>query len=187
MKHLIALAILSLAIPCEAANKVVAKKQVVVVQNYAIPVAVPVAPLATYYYSSSQVQQQAYSGPPRSAEDILVDRLVEKLSARIGGASLPAAQAIAKQTLFGQKCATCHAKGDLENGKPQFTTLEALTPQQRLNAIDAMVHDRMPKGSKLSAQDAGELIREIVSQPVKAQVVPPGDVPPPPPEPQPER
>ncbi len=136
----------------------------VVVNNFAVPVAVPVAPYSPYYYSSSQVQQAQYSKPPRSADDILAERIAKKVAALMRSPS-GASASNEPLTLFAQKCALCHAEGDLEKGKPHLASLETLSESQRLKAIAAVMSGEMPKGGKLTADEAAQLVRELSSKP----------------------
>ncbi len=58
-----------------------------VANTFAIPIGVPVSEYSPYAYSSSPQQQAQYNAPPRSAEDILLDRLstlvAQKLANRL--------------------------------------------------------------------------------------------------------
>lgn len=136
----------------------------VVVNNFAVPVAVPIAPYSPYYYSSSQVQQTQYSKPPRSADDILAERIAKKVAALMRSSDGVSTQS-EPLTLFAQKCAVCHAEGDLEKGKPQLASLETLSDSQRLKAIAAVMSGVMPKGGKLTADEAAQLVKELSSKP----------------------
>lgn len=148
------------------------QKQVIVANAFAVPVGVPVSPYAPYAYSSSQQQQQAYAAPPRSAEDVLAERLAVKIAGKLGLTVQNEVKALEKPTAFSQSCAKCHAKGDSALGKPELH-FDQLTEAQRLKSIDAIVHDRMPKGGKLSPEQAGALIRELSAKPKAADVPPP--------------
>lgn len=162
MKRVCCLMILALCVGVPTARANQAEK--VVVSNFAVPVAVPIAPYSPYYYSSSQVQQTQYSKPPRSADDILAERIAKKVAAlmRSGNESpVPSGP----PTLFAQKCALCHAQGDPEKGKPQLASLETLSDSQRLKAISAVMSGEMPKGGKLSADEAAQLVKELSFKP----------------------
>ncbi len=108
MKTKLATVALLLVIPL-AAHADNHRQQQYVYNAFAIPVAVPVSPYAPFAYSSSQMQQQAYQAPPRSAEDILAERLATKIGARLG-IPLQSEQQIAaaRPTQFSQSCAKCH-------------------------------------------------------------------------------
>lgn len=161
---------------CAADNH---QKQFYLVQPYAVPVAVPVSPYAPFTYSTSAQQQQAYNEPPRSDEDMLYDRFVKRLNA----ASQPPA------TVFSTTCIACHAKpASVELGAPKFTTLGALTGDQLDHAEDAVLNDRMPLGGKLTADQAGKLLKEFSGERMRRKSVTKpraqSDVPPAPPSPE---
>lgn len=164
--------VLMAAAMCSGASGLFASQQEkIVINQFAVPVAVPVSPYSPYYYSSSQVQQKQYAAPPRSAEDILAERIAKKVAAYMRSPE-GTASASALPTLFSQKCALCHAEGDAEKGKPQLTTLEALSDQQRLKAIAAVMSGAMPKGGKLTADEAAQIVKELSSPIPRAQAMP---------------
>lgn len=148
-------------------------KSHVVVNSFAVPVAVPVSPYAAYAYSSSQQQMQAYSAPPRSAEDVLAEHLAAKIADRLG-LTLQPLKAAAPLSRFAQTCAKCHATADANLGRPQLIE-GSLTDTQRLKAIRALAAGDMPKGKKISDQDRGDLITELANVPKieKAEAPPP--------------
>lgn len=150
----------------------------VVVNTFAVPVSVPVSPYSAYAYSSSQAQVQAYSAPPRSAEDILAEHLAAKIADRLGMQLAPA-KAAAPISLFAKTCAKCHAQGNPDLSKPQLLESE-LTEVQRLKAIRQLATGQMPKGGKISDQLRGDLITELSSVPTIA-TEPKAEAPPPPP------
>lgn len=168
---------------CARQAKADHRKRVVVANAFAVPIGVPVSPYAGYAYSSSQQQQQAFSAPPRSAEDILVDRLAEKLLGKLAEKGPDQIRALAaRQTATGKSCAACHSKADASMGKPQLIFSD-LSDAQRFAAIRAVASGRMPPGGKITAEDRGNVIQELASEP-KAKAPDINDVPPPPPLPE---
>lgn len=172
--------VLAAAGPCRNSDQYAhaGERSHVVVSSFAVPVAVPVSPYAAYAYSSSQAQVQAYSAPPRSAEDVLADHLAAKIADRLG-LQLQPAKAAAPASLFSRTCAKCHAQANADLGKPQLIEAE-LTTDQRLKAIRQLATGQMPKGGKISDQVRGDLITELSSVPTIANE-PKAEAPPPPP------
>jgi len=151
--------ILSACIPAHASKRF-AHQNVKVVTQFAVPIGVPVAIAAPVAYANSATPQ--YSGPPKSAEDILLDRLADLVAKRL--AVQGGAQALEVKTMFSQKCATCHSQAK-PDGRPVFGSLDTLTAEQRLAAIKSMSLGRMPKGSKLSPEDTAKLVEELLDVP----------------------
>ena len=155
-------------------------KRIVVNSVVAVPVAVPVATFSPVKYSN---QVQPYTDPPKSeraqlldlvAEHILSDPVLsQKLAEKLGGTVQP--QAL-KPTMFATKCAACHAKNKVD----EFLTLDSLDNKHRLAAIQAIVTEKMPKGTKLTPAEVGQLMLELSTVPeVKASVeAPPTPEPP---------
>lgn len=165
MKTLLTLAILLVCCVPAHASKRFAHQNVKVVTAFAVPIGVPVAVASPVAYANS-VQPQ-YSGPPKSAEDILLDRLADLVAQRLEGKHGVAA--FENKTLFSQKCATCHAAAK-PDGRPVFGPLDSLTAEQRLAAIRAMSNGSMPKGSQLSQEDTGKLLDELLTVPPTQKV-----------------
>lgn len=61
-------------------------------------------------------------------------------------------------------CAGCHDVRNRPAGAPQFFTDGVLsaTPAERLDMIDAVMHERMPKGKKTDDETATKIMAEIV-------------------------
>lgn len=159
MKTLLAIAIvLACCIPAHASKRFVHQQKVVV--PYAIPIGVPVALASPVAYANSATPQ--YSGPPKSAEDILLDKLADLVAKRL--AVQGGVQALEVKTMFSQTCASCHAEAK-PDGRPVFGALESLTAEQRLAAIKSLKSGEMPKGSKLSPEDTAKLVGELLDVP----------------------
>lgn len=135
-------------------------QQVKVVTPFAVPVAVPVAPYSATYYSN---QAKPYTNPPESEEDRILRKLARFMLEEQGGTGVKALAE--KPTLFASKCASCHTKQKVEG----FTDLKLLSSDQKLEAIEAVVTERMPKGGKLSPEEVGQLMLELSSKP-KAEI-----------------
>lgn len=127
-----------------------------VVTPFAVPVAVPVAPYSATYYSN---QTQPYTKPLESEEDRILRKLARFMLEEQGSGTVKALAE--KPTLFASKCATCHNKNKVDG----FRDLNALTSDQKLEAIEAVVTERMPKGGKLSPEEVGQLMLELSSKP----------------------
>lgn len=140
--------------------------------EFAVPVAVAVADYAPYFYEADPHYDDEYQDPPLSSRhndgidyERLADAIVRRSLQGAGGEMLHAAE---KPTLFGKTCARCHtaeAAAKAADDRPAFGKLSELTPTQRLDAIDAVVNERMPKGGSLTPEQKGELIKELTALP----------------------
>jgi cytochrome c553 len=148
-------------------------KRIVVNSVVAVPVAVPVATFSPVKYSNQVVP---YTDPPKSPEELLLDRLATLVAAKLEGKAVQA-QAV-KPTMFATKCAACHAKNKIDG----YLSLDDLDSEKRLIAVRAIVTEKMPKGQKLTPAEVGQLMLELSTVPeVKAAVqsdVPPSPQPP---------
>lgn len=138
--------------------------QVIVATQYAVPIAVPVAPYAGVAY---QQVNKAPAPPPKSAEEIIADRVMALIDARQSGN----VNAQGKVTAFGASCAACHRVGNEALGKPAFTTLAAMTDEQLIACEEAIDEGRMPQNKPAGPELAGELFREIRNE-RKARLLP---------------
>lgn len=149
----------------------------------AVSVGVPVAEVTPYYYSYSAYS--AYSQPAPAVDvDALATKLAEKLTASggTGGGNGPQPQPspaptpqpgplsspdpinkLEPQSLVAQKCAQCHSglspKANLALDNP--ARLDCPT---RLKAIRAVLSEKMPLGGKLTPDEAGKVLSELVGQ-----------------------
>jgi cytochrome c553 len=68
------------------------------------------------------------------------------------------------------KCAGCHSTNPQAQAAMSFSNLAALSCDQRIQAINAIVSDRMPKapGQPLTPDEAAAIVKELSQQPVAA-------------------
>jgi mono/diheme cytochrome c family protein len=117
-----------------------------VATTFAVPVGVPVsyttpvAPFAPYWYSSAAyIQQQQQAATAHS----------DGLEAS-GGRNAPL-------VLFNGKCVRCHS-GEKPKAGLDLSDPANLDPETKLKAVRAVLDERMPKGGKLSAVEAGQVL-----------------------------
>lgn len=156
------------------------KAEAVVATNIvAVPVAVsiglPVAEMAPYYYSyQATAPQPAAVAVSETAVDEIAARVVEKLRLPSGGGAAAAGPASAPHlanrapaspkaiSLVAEKCAKCHAGSD-PKGNLSLENLAALNCETRLQAVRAVLSEKMPKGGPpLSPEEAGKVLEELV-------------------------
>src|SRR5690349_10221801 len=70
-------------------KKVVVQQEQVINTAFAVPVAVPVAPYASYFYGAGPQQVQAYQAPPPDPLDELARKIASRLSLRTNAAAPP--------------------------------------------------------------------------------------------------
>jgi len=138
----------------------------------AVAIGVPVAEVTPYYYSYS-----AYTPIATTTVDVdaLATKLAEKLAAagptnHGGNAPQPAPPTpsppskLAAPSLIEQKCAQCHS-GPEPKGKLSLENPAALDCPTRLNAIRAILSEKMPQGGpRLTPDEAGKLLEELAGQ-----------------------
>jgi hypothetical protein len=63
-------------------------------------------------------------------------------------------------------CAKCHAAGVNATAFAKFnaTNLAALTCEQRMAAARAVLSEKMPKGAKLTPEEAGDVLTELIGK-----------------------
>lgn len=64
-------------------------------------------------------------------------------------------------SLMAKNCQGCHTTNEKAQAAFDMADLTALTCEQKLACIAAVVDGRMPKGKQLSAQDLGDLIGQL--------------------------
>lgn len=138
-----------------------------VVTQFAVPVAVPqfASPIAP----QSFVQYGTHSlATPRSDLATVGKEIAEIKAMLLEATKSGAITGLAIPTLVKTHCAKCHGAVDPKGGL-DLSTLDKLTPQQRLGAIERMLSDeegkRMPPpaagATSISADDLGKLIQEF--------------------------
>ncbi|HZZ73579.1 MAG TPA: hypothetical protein VFE24_15100 [Pirellulales bacterium] len=132
-----------------------------VVTEFAVPVAVPVAPYAPVWYGYT------LHSPDPPADDALAERVAEKLATRLklgpptAGLPTPAKPLAPAVAEAAQRCLRCHA-GAKPAGDFNLEHFEQLAPDRRLLAVQAIVSEKMPPDAPaLSAAEAGRLILEL--------------------------
>src|SRR5262249_54459669 len=138
-----------------------------VVTSFAVPVGVPVAPFAPYFYSAQQFQPAAHISviggqelpsqptvsatrpllPPSTLSDAATSNFRTQLDSPIAA-----------------HCASCHG-GPAPKGGFSLERVDQLQASDRLKAIRAVVSGRMPKGGKLSNDEVRTILDELTKLP----------------------
>ena len=137
-----------------------------VVVQFAVPVAVPVASYAPYWYATNHAQFAPYGAPvsheasrssPSSPTATATDSGRDATLSQSQPATKPETAPV---SILQAKCLKCHsgpaAKHELDLSDPA-----KLSSDLRLNAIRQVVSEKMPQGSKLTAEETGRLIEEL--------------------------
>jgi mono/diheme cytochrome c family protein len=133
-----------------------------VITAFAVPVAVPVAPLAAYWYGVSEYASFPGSASQRTAPEALSaepSRETEPRGSGLqGGAPKPA------RSLIAQRCTSCHGRTSPKQGLSLVDPL-SLSDQDRLRAIRAVVNGDMPpaEGEPLADADRTAILRELMN------------------------
>jgi mono/diheme cytochrome c family protein len=172
------------------------KQNAVVVQDFAavsfaVPIGVPVAQVTPAFYSynaaasayhpraSANVanglgyrdmeEYQTWSN--RANEDDKFKAWVEWRAMKAKDAAVQSQAAIVSP--FQKVCLSCHSQGGAGFAHHDFS--KPLTADDRLDAIDAIVQGKMPKGRPLDPQVRADIVAELSKREtkVKAAVVPP--------------
>ena len=153
--------------PCNVVRNQAVAVTPLVVTEFAVPIAVPVAAAAPYSYgyaSNAGFDAAGIVGELRALR-------MELSQARSGGLSpnnsSAASSTVEKPSLVRQTCAKCHGGAEPKAGV-SLDNLEALDDATRLKAAAAVLSDRMPKGGKLDADTAGKLLLELTTKPSAA-------------------
>ena len=141
-----------------------------IVTEFAVPVAVPVAPFSPVWYGTSPAQFGGTTygpatdrGPNFSARDseAWLDQIAEKVAARLSNDAKRQPAPSVGSTLFQERCTICHG-GTSPKGKVSFDNLESLSSELRLRAIRSILNGKMPQGgAKVSPEEVGRLIGEL--------------------------
>jgi mono/diheme cytochrome c family protein len=164
--------------PASAAcrTKTVAKSsdEIEVVVPFAVPVGVPVAPFAPYFYSYQQTlaaPQTGYyqgrigaSGPmtpdDKTPPPDVTPPIPQSPSSYPQASSVPPPPS----SHVAMHCAACHG-GQTPKAGLSLEHPETLNITDRLNAVHAVVTGRMPKGSRLSAEELQAVLAELATVP----------------------
>ena len=129
-------------------NIVSAGEEVKVVVSFAVPVGVPVATFAPYFYSYHQFQSKTPEPMPDSP------------AAQMPSASSTPTAAAA--SLVSSRCASCHG-GATPKAELSLEHVDRLTAAQRVKAIHEVVTGNMPKGGKLSNDEIRAVVNELAA------------------------
>jgi mono/diheme cytochrome c family protein len=147
--------VLSIGIPalplwaaCRAKNVVTASEEVKVVVPFAVPVGVPVATLAPYFYSYQQFQLKTPEPMPAPAA-----------TPTPPASSNPTAAAA---SVVLSRCASCHG-GSAPKSELSLEHVDRLTAAQRVKAIHEVITGNMPKGGRLSGDEMRAVINELAA------------------------
>lgn len=129
-----------------------------------------------HHHQRAVVLQQVYPTSFYSVgssiqEEVLAERVASLVLSKLAAAgartdsdSQPVEATAATSSLLTTHCAKCHS-GENPKGNLSLTSLEALTCEDRLLAIQRVLHDdetkRMPKGQTLDPETLGRLIQEL--------------------------
>jgi mono/diheme cytochrome c family protein len=140
---------------CHPNNVAQGKQEIKLIVPFAVPLGVPVAPLAPYFYSSQAAQgaRDEERGARIRAEE---NRSNINKAADSILPSIPAPRA----SLLATHCAACHG-GPSPKANLSFALVDKLSIDNRLNAIRAVVSGRMPLGEKLSPDEVHALVKEL--------------------------
>jgi hypothetical protein len=154
---------------CRVACKQVVQEQFVALAT-AIPIGVPVGQYGatTYSYDARPVNVTVNVNGDAIAEAV-VAKLTGKPTpgtVKAGEPPSPAKAPAAPPSAVAAHCAKCHAAGANATAFAKFdaTNLAALTCEQRLAAARAVLAEKMPKGTKLAAEEAGEVLTELIGK-----------------------
>lgn len=152
MRPIIALiAALLTAVPASAACRSSASTnttdELKILVPFAVPIGLPVATFAPYFYSAAQFQPPRASNPAPTSTD---------------NEPLTTDKSPSNSDLVATHCSSCHAgpspKAGLSLDHPDFLSLT-----DRLHAIRAVASGQMPKGSQLTENEIRALIQELTS------------------------
>jgi mono/diheme cytochrome c family protein len=152
----IAVMVLSIGIPaalplraaCRGKNVVTASEEVKVVVPFAVPVGVPVATFAPYFYSYQQFQMKTPESTPA-----LPATPTPPASSNLAAA--------AASVVF-SRCASCHG-GATPKAELSLEHVDRLTAAQRVKAIHEVVVGNMPRGGKLSGDEMRAVVNELAA------------------------
>jgi cytochrome c553 len=191
MKLAIALlALLSLAIPAQAASPRVCRnatalragrvhfvstssnhqtaQQQFVITAFAVPVAVPVAPFATYWYGVSDYHVgqavpdiASFSRSARAKGEAQP----REAATDVGPRSAALRDSRAPRSLIAQRCTSCHGRTSPKQGLSLVDPL-SLSDQDRLKALRAVINGEMPpaEADPLNDADRTAILRELTAE-----------------------
>jgi mono/diheme cytochrome c family protein len=158
------------AAACGATTATAANAEIKLIIPFAVPVGVPVAPFAPYFYSYQAGQGREASGEARATvqgREARDEGRVEEYPSTATMTNAPPSPHAARLSplersspLVAAHCAACHG-GAAPKANVSFESIEQLSIDNRWKAIRAIVSGRMPKGEQLSPDEIRALIEEL--------------------------
>ncbi len=144
----------------------------VVAVPVAVPVGVPVASYSPYYYSYQGAAQTSPAYDVDAIAAAVAKRLKDEGDARKEKLSMPpmpddSSTEHRPSSVVIAKCARCHSQGSATSKAAAFEAFNpaaALNCEQRLAAARTVLSEKMPKGAKLSADEAGQVLTELIGK-----------------------
>ena len=127
---------------------------------FAVPIGLPIATFAPYFYSAAQFQPVRVSNPPPSAAGSA------GATGATGSASALPSLDPEPRTLnpLAAHCSSCHS-GPSPKAGLALDHPDSLSLTDRLRAIRAVASGQMPKGTKLTDNEIRALIQELSHNP----------------------
>ena len=127
-------------------------QEIKVIVPFAVPVGVPVAAVAPYFYSYQQFQTR-----PEEPSGVVVKATAPARD------SLPASRGLSSP-LVAAHCATCHG-GPSPKAGLSLESIDNLSDADRFKAIRAVASGRMPKGETVTADEVRAVIQQLANSP----------------------
>jgi mono/diheme cytochrome c family protein len=143
------------AAACQSKSSTPSLEEPRIIVPFAVPIGLPVATFAPYFYSAAQFQPQTSLVTGYSS---FVDR-TSFTSTRDKGPTTND-QGPETRNLIATRCASCHS-GPSPKANLSFDNPNSLTLPDRLRAIRAIASGQMPKGTQLTDQEIRALIQEL--------------------------
>jgi hypothetical protein len=141
-----------------------AAQQQIVITAFAVPVAVPVAPFATYWYGVSDYHDTSASRALATKRPV-AEPPTRETASDMGSNSVARRAALGTRTLIAQHCTSCHGRTSPKQGLSLVDPL-SLSDFDRLRAIRAVVNGEMPptEAEPLSDADRAAILRELTAE-----------------------
>jgi cytochrome c553 len=138
---------------CRGVPAVAKSNEPKIVVSFAVPVGVPVAPLAPYYYSYQQYRQ-----PGRGMWD---EARVSRPAVATEG-DFPSLSLAPRLSALVNHCASCHG-GSTPKAGLSLEHPDQLSAATRLAAIRAIATGRMPRNKLLTPDESRAVIEELTN------------------------
>jgi hypothetical protein len=151
-----------IATTSHAANHNVAHEKLIVTA-FAVPVAVPVAPFAPYWYGIADYHHSSF---PRSAWERPAREAPPRASNRDAAHTTPfedSERATTREhSILSQKCTTCHGRTSPKMGL-SLADPSTLSAEDRLRALRAIIEGAMPPAGEppLTPDERDAILREL--------------------------